>query len=155
LACEYGACRGLQVTSNFLTRVLPVLSRHNARAPNLFSSGGVAHTDDLLSTTFRCSEAEAFADRMRACGVPNDSILREPLSKNTGAHVLTCAYSNMSNGGRFYQATTSTLHVHLATPAAASAASALDRSFRPTGALLADRDIPLPSRALVVTKPYM
>lgn len=137
---------------------MPVLSRHHSRALNLFSSGGVAHTDDLLSTTFRCSEAEAFADRMRACGVPNDSILREPLSKNTGAHVLTCAYSNMSNRGRFYQATTSTLHVHLATPAAAaaaSAASALHRSCRPTGALLADRDIPLPSRALVVTKPYM
>ncbi len=142
------------MTGNRLALVLPVLSRHNARALNLFSSGGVAHTDDLLSTTFRCSEAEAFADRMRACGVPNDSILREPLSKNTGAHVLTCAYSNMSNGGRFYQATTSTLHVHLATPAAATA-SGLDRSCRPTGALLADRDIPLPSRALVVTKPYM
>jgi hypothetical protein len=26
---------------------------------------------------------------MRACGVPNDSILREPLSKNTGAYALT------------------------------------------------------------------
>lgn len=73
----------------------PVFMRHHARELNLVSSGGVAHTDDLLSTTFRCSEAEAFADRMRVCGVPNESILREPLSKNTGASAPTlffCLY---------------------------------------------------------------
>jgi uncharacterized SAM-binding protein YcdF (DUF218 family) len=47
-------------------------------------SGGVAHTNDLLAAPFSGSEAEAFAERMVACGVPNSSILREPISKNTG-----------------------------------------------------------------------
>ena len=53
--------------------------------PVPFHSGGIAHTNDLLATTYSTSEAEAFADRMVACGVPNSSILREPIAKNTGA----------------------------------------------------------------------
>ncbi len=47
-------------------------------------SGGIAHTDDLLTTGWNKPEADIFAERMIEHGVPADKILRETAATNTG-----------------------------------------------------------------------
>ncbi len=75
-------CRSLAAIS---LQLAPCARVHPSHAS---ASGGVAHTDDLLATAFRSSEAEAFADRMCQCGVPSTSIIREIMAKNTGRRGL-------------------------------------------------------------------
>ena len=52
-------------------------------APTLVCSGGVAHTDDLLATTWDGTEAEVFAEVAVARGVPRDRIVLETRALNT------------------------------------------------------------------------
>lgn len=47
-------------------------------------SGGVAHTDDLLATKWKGTEAEYFAGVARKIGVPSDKIILEDKATNTG-----------------------------------------------------------------------
>lgn len=56
-------------------------------APLLVCSGGAAHQDDLLNTGWDKTEAEMFADRAVAFGVPRDNILIENRSQNTGQNI--------------------------------------------------------------------
>jgi len=110
---------------------------------------------------------------MVECGVPNSSILREPIAKNTGTSAPASSIFKLAQllfeplasqrwprpshllsspplpGDNFNLTRVPMprllLHLHLSlfyiTPA--------------LGALLIERDIPLPTRTLVVTKPYM
>ncbi|WP_293859033.1 YdcF family protein [uncultured Alsobacter sp.] len=57
---------------------------HEKIAPVLIMSGGVAHVGGLLETGWDRSEAEVFADRAMAMGVPRDAILIEDKAQNTG-----------------------------------------------------------------------
>ncbi len=53
-------------------------------APFVVISGGIAHTNDLLNTGWKESEAEKFAEVMIAHGVPSDNIILEKNATNTG-----------------------------------------------------------------------
>ncbi len=56
----------------------------------LFSGTGYEHKEDLLSLSWRKwgrAEAEVFADQAREMGVPNEKILIENRSKNTGENI--------------------------------------------------------------------
>lgn len=50
-------------------------------------SGGVAHSDDFLKTSWNGSEAEHFAKIAVAAGVPEDKILIENQAQNTGQNI--------------------------------------------------------------------
>lgn len=56
-------------------------------APLILFSGGIAHTGDLLKTTWNCSEAEMFAGRAIAAGVPEKVVILEKEATNTGENV--------------------------------------------------------------------
>jgi hypothetical protein len=73
----------------------PLFGTFHTHVLSVVCSGGVAHTHDLLSTTFCRSEAEEFAERMCACGVPSGCIIREPISKNTGEEAAAAVLSAM------------------------------------------------------------
>lgn len=49
--------------------------------------GVAAHQDDLLNTGWDKTEAEMFADRAAALGVPRENILIESRSQNTGQNI--------------------------------------------------------------------
>jgi hypothetical protein len=133
--------------------------------PVPFHSGGIAHTNDLLATTYSTSEAEAFADRMVACGVPNSSILREPIAKNTGA---ATSLPHLQSSPAFSMTAEALALLSFSAPLPGDNFNLTrvcrnccfcenkrkHQRFAP-GALLIERDVPLPTRALVVTKPYM
>ena len=53
-------------------------------APIIVVSGGIAHHDDLLKTSWQETEAEKFAEILINNGVPKESILLEKEAKNTG-----------------------------------------------------------------------
>lgn len=53
-------------------------------APLVVCSGGIAHQSDLLKTGWDRPEAEVFAERVIALGVPKKKILIEDKSINTG-----------------------------------------------------------------------
>jgi uncharacterized SAM-binding protein YcdF (DUF218 family) len=57
---------------------------HKNLAPQVLCTGGIAHQQDLMATGWNRSEAEVFAERMVAAGVPVDKIWLEPEAKNTG-----------------------------------------------------------------------
>ncbi len=60
----------------------------NGLAPRILFSGGEAHHGDLLETGWRKSEAEMFADRAAAAGVPRKKMILECHAQNTGENVL-------------------------------------------------------------------
>jgi uncharacterized SAM-binding protein YcdF (DUF218 family) len=51
------------------------------------TSGGIAHTDDLLATGWNESEAEHFAAIARKMGVPNEKIIIEDKATNSGQNI--------------------------------------------------------------------
>ncbi|MEK9157426.1 MAG: YdcF family protein [Patescibacteria group bacterium] len=53
-------------------------------APFVVISGGLAHRDDLLKTSWQGTEAEEFASILIEEGVPEEKILLEQEAKNTG-----------------------------------------------------------------------
>lgn len=53
-------------------------------APIVVVSGGIAHHDDLLKTSWQETEAEKFSETLIANGVPAESIILEKEAKNTG-----------------------------------------------------------------------
>lgn len=53
-------------------------------APMVIVSGGIAHHDDLLQTSWQGTEAEKFASILIEEGVPEEYILLEQEAKNTG-----------------------------------------------------------------------
>ena len=53
----------------------------------LVCTGGVAHQDDLLATTWPKTEAEMYADVVLQRGVPRESILLETRATNTAENV--------------------------------------------------------------------
>ncbi len=53
-------------------------------APLVVISGGIAHANDLLKTSWNGSEAEKFAEVMMANGVPREMVLLETKAQNTG-----------------------------------------------------------------------
>ena len=57
-------------------------------APRLMFSGGRAHFDDLLATSWSRPEAEVFRDVALGFGVPSECIVLETESTNTGETVL-------------------------------------------------------------------
>lgn len=57
-------------------------------APWILFSGGMAHHGDLLETGWDKSEAEMFADRAEAAGVPRDRMILECRARNTGENIL-------------------------------------------------------------------
>jgi len=61
-------------------------------------SGGVAHLNSLLKTDFGDTEANVFAARMIAAGVPEAQILREQRATNTGQNV-TCTRALLAERG--------------------------------------------------------
>ena len=50
-------------------------------------SGGIAHNDDLLATSWEGSEAEHFADIAIKMGVPKEKIIIENKAQNTGENI--------------------------------------------------------------------
>jgi uncharacterized SAM-binding protein YcdF (DUF218 family) len=56
-------------------------------APLIVCTGGIAHTDDILATGWHESEAEVYGRTMCERGIPEDRILLEPRSKNTGENI--------------------------------------------------------------------
>jgi len=56
--------------------------------PLLVCTGGVAHQNDLLATTWEKTEAEMFADVAMRCGVPCDRILLEKRATNTAENLV-------------------------------------------------------------------
>lgn len=77
--------------------VLLVLGSHDLRvasyaatlflkgyAPLVIVSGGVAHHDDFLKTSWQGTEAEKFASIMIEEGVPQEKIILEKAARNTG-----------------------------------------------------------------------
>lgn len=57
-------------------------------APIAMCTGGIAHQDDLLATSWSLPEAEVFAARMIKLGVPREKILLEPRATNSGENIL-------------------------------------------------------------------
>lgn len=57
-------------------------------APLIAFSGGVAHEDDLLKTSWDIPEAEVFAKRAKEMGVPEEKIIIENRAKNCGENIL-------------------------------------------------------------------
>lgn len=53
-------------------------------APIIVVSGGIAHTNDLLKTSWEGTEAEKFSQVLRENGVPDHSIIKEEQAKNLG-----------------------------------------------------------------------
>ena len=53
----------------------------------IVTSGGIAHVGEIVATGWDSPEADVFANRMVALGVPNDYILREPNAQNSGDNV--------------------------------------------------------------------
>ncbi len=51
-------------------------------------SGGIAHNDDLLATSWEGSEAEHFADIAIKKGVPKEKIIIENKAQNTGENII-------------------------------------------------------------------
>lgn len=56
-------------------------------APLLIFSGGMAHSEDLLTTGWDKSEAEIFADIAIKNGVPPEKIISEKKATNTGENI--------------------------------------------------------------------
>jgi uncharacterized SAM-binding protein YcdF (DUF218 family) len=56
--------------------------------PLLVCTGGVAHQDDLLATSWAKAEAEMFADVAVRSGVPCDRILLETRATNTAENLV-------------------------------------------------------------------
>jgi uncharacterized SAM-binding protein YcdF (DUF218 family) len=56
-------------------------------APYILFSGGEAHHGDMLETGWDKSEAEMFADRAEAAGVPREKMILECRAQNTGENV--------------------------------------------------------------------
>lgn len=56
----------------------------NGYAPLVVISGGVAHRNDMLKTSWEGTEASKFSQVMEANGVPHEAILLEEQAKNTG-----------------------------------------------------------------------
>lgn len=56
-------------------------------APLVLFSGGIAHQDDLLNTGWNRPEADVFADRFIASGLPDSVVLRERKAQNTGENI--------------------------------------------------------------------
>jgi hypothetical protein len=54
----------------------------------LVCTGGVAHQNDLLATSWEKTEAEMFADVAVRCGVPCDRILLETQAANTAENIV-------------------------------------------------------------------
>lgn len=50
-------------------------------------SGGIAHVGEIVDAGWNIPEAEVFANRMVALGVPSEYILREPRAQNSGDNV--------------------------------------------------------------------
>ncbi len=57
-------------------------------APRICFSGGIAHQDDLLATSWQSSEADVFAGAALKMGVPKDKMILEKRSKNTGENYI-------------------------------------------------------------------
>lgn len=57
-------------------------------APKVLFSGGVAHSDDLLRTTWDEPEAVVFARRAEELGVPRQDMMLETEASNTGENIL-------------------------------------------------------------------
>ena len=56
-------------------------------APMIVFSGGVAHGNDLLNTGWQKPEAEVFAERAMALGVPKEKVLIENKATNTSENI--------------------------------------------------------------------
>ncbi|MCX6612471.1 MAG: YdcF family protein [Acidobacteria bacterium] len=56
-------------------------------APLVVITGGIAHQNDLLSTSWHRPEAEVFAEILRARGVPSSALLLECKATNTGENI--------------------------------------------------------------------
>ena len=54
----------------------------------LVCTGGVAHQNDLLATSWEKTEAEMFADIAVRCGVPRNRILLETQATNTAENIV-------------------------------------------------------------------
>jgi uncharacterized SAM-binding protein YcdF (DUF218 family) len=59
-------------------------------APEIVFSGGVAHQNDLLATSWECSEAEHFAAEAEKLGVPRSKMRIENQATNTGENISFC-----------------------------------------------------------------
>jgi len=57
-------------------------------APCVIFSGGVAHQNDLLATSWGMPEAEKFAEIAMQKGVPKEKILIENKAQNTGENIV-------------------------------------------------------------------
>ena len=57
-------------------------------APLIVFSGGVAHKGDLLDPGWDRPEADVFAERAGAGGVPGEAVLREPRAAHTGENMI-------------------------------------------------------------------
>lgn len=57
-------------------------------APLILFSGGIAHEDDILKTSWDIPEAEKFAEVAVKKGVPREKILIENRATNTGENIL-------------------------------------------------------------------
>jgi uncharacterized SAM-binding protein YcdF (DUF218 family) len=60
---------------------------HRGFGPLLVCTGGIAHQNDLLGTSWGRSEAEMYAQVAQQCGVPSDCILLEPDATNTAENI--------------------------------------------------------------------
>lgn len=73
-------------------------------APRIIVSGGVAHNDDLLKTSWEKTEAEMFADVMIESGVDHNRIMLEKEAKNTGENFSLSREILEANGVDFTSA---------------------------------------------------
>lgn len=69
-------------------------------APRILFTGGIAHTNDLLATSWDMPEAEKFAEVARKKGVPSEHILIEHKATNTGENIRF-AYDLLQQHGIF------------------------------------------------------
>lgn len=60
---------------------------HRNFGPLIVCTGGVAHQNDLLATSWTKTEAEMYAEALRERGVPDSQILLESRATNTGENV--------------------------------------------------------------------
>lgn len=71
---------------------------HKYEYQYIVCSGGVAHLNSLLKTEFGDTEANVFAARMMAAGIPDVRIIREQRATNTGQNV-TCTRALLAERG--------------------------------------------------------
>ncbi len=94
-------CDAIFVLCSIDTRVAEravELFLHGGFGDSIIFSGGVTHTDDLLKTHWRGSEAEYFARIAVRMGVPRHKILIENKAQNTGENI-TFAYELLTKRG--------------------------------------------------------